>query len=157
LDRAGLQAAEYRQRQSRMTMETQIGLEHNEDLFNAGLACEGILSSQHTTFGKLVTLSLLRVQDTDEYFNSQLAQDFSPEAVSRVLRSRHERIFHDWLALNLEQQVRDVWEFFASYAKEGVSPPDNNLSLLIPSAASTAECALFFDDLAIVLALLDKE
>jgi hypothetical protein len=138
-------------------MDTHWSLDNYEDPPSAELACDEILASLRTTFGKLVALASMRVKDTGEYLSAELAKAFGPDVITRTLGSRHERIFREWLALSMEQQHKDLSEFLASDMDENSPPPTlADLSILIPPLASAPERTLFFDDLAFVLALMDR-
>lgn len=139
-----------------ITMDNHWSLDNFEDPPNAELACDEILSSLRTTFGKLVALAFLRLKDSGEYRSPRFEGTFAPEVVTRVLGTRHERTFREWLALSMEDQFKDLSEFLAANPHE--SPPPAALadpSVLIPAAASAPERALFLIELDFTLGLID--
>jgi hypothetical protein len=109
-----------------------------------------------TAFGNLVFTASFRDRATGGYNESQSVRQYGEAETTRVLLRLHRTAFHEWLALTLTQQSRDLARFLAS--------PEGNaarltfehrglLAYLPPAEAKPEEIQLFTSDLG---ALLDQ-
>jgi hypothetical protein len=122
----------------------------------ADLACDGILKAHSTTFAKLVNLAGLRAAGSDVYSHPQLAPAFPPALVTLVLQKRHETTFADWINLSLEEQHKQLTEFFCTMWTRGT--PRLPLAVrhaLVPASAREAERLLFLADLECMLSVME--
>jgi hypothetical protein len=119
-------------------------------------ACDEMLASHTTVFAKLVALASLREKGATNYSSAALPDVIPAATAAQVLARRHERAFREWLQLGLEYQHVQLTEFLAPHAGSGLPAVLQNLSVLIPATASTAERRLFTDDLNLVLDLIDR-
>jgi hypothetical protein len=122
----------------------------------ADRACDDMLAGIPTTFGKLVTLAGLRGQDTGPYSHPRLAAEFPTAAVSLVLQRRHEKVFAEWINLSLEEQHKQLTEFFCTMWTQGAPRlPPAVRQALVPAAARDAERTLFLSDLECMLHVME--
>ncbi|MFN0168652.1 MAG: hypothetical protein ACKV22_19685 [Bryobacteraceae bacterium] len=109
------------------------------------------LSTCQTTFGKLVLLASQRDPHTGVYKQIGLAR-LKPENADHLLRSTHEEVFAKWIAFSLEEQMKDLAEYFSSLP---VSPAtvvklwrSSQLHRsFIPESAPESDKALFLLDM----------
>src|SRR5579864_502607 len=66
------------------------------------------LSQIPTMFGRLVYLASLRNPNSGRYEHHGLALVFGKDDSSRALKKSHARVFSEWLAFSLEQQMADL-------------------------------------------------
>jgi hypothetical protein len=124
----------------------------------AVLACDGILESIPTAFGKLVTLAGLGAKDSGTYSHPQLDALFPRAVVSVVLQRRHETVFAEWLNLSLEEQHKQLTEFFCTMWTEGTPRlPVAVREALVPATAREAERMLFLADLECMLSVMEVQ
>jgi hypothetical protein len=122
----------------------------------AELACDGILKALPTTFAKLVNLAGLRAAGSDLYTHPQLAAAFPRAVASLVLQKRHETVFGDWINLSLEEQHKQLTEFFCAKWTQGRPRlPVGVRHALVPATARDAERLLFFADLECMLSVME--
>jgi hypothetical protein len=122
----------------------------------AALACDGLLEPIPTTFGKLVTLAGLQVKGSGAYSHPQLDTMFPPVVVNSVLQKRHEKAFSDWLTLSLEEQHKQLTEFFCTMWTQGTPRlPLGVRQALVPATAREAERLLFLADLECMLSVME--
>lgn len=122
----------------------------------AALACDGILESIPTTFGKLVTLAGWQVKGSGAYSHPQLDALFPGAVVSGVLQRQHEKVFADWLNLSLEEQHKQLTEFFCTMWTQGQPRlPVPVRQALVPATAREAERMLFLADLECMLSVME--
>lgn len=69
-------------------------------------------------FRQLVYLASLRDYNTGRYHHYGLETRYTPEAVDRAVHRCHVRVFEDLAALPLEDQTRDLIEFFESLRED---------------------------------------
>ncbi len=120
------------------------------------------LSQIPTLYGRLVYLSSLRNANSGHYEHHGLKLVFGEEAADRALRDSHDRVFRQWLTLNLEQQKADLDLYLSSLPTKRKVLAENWLRLspyrsLSPVSASGPERNLFLCDLEILLTLLRNE
>ena len=124
----------------------------------ATLACDGILDRFPTTFGKLVTLAGLQIKGAGEYSHPQLDGMFPSAVVNSLLQQRHEAAFSEWLGLSLEQQHKQLTEFFCSMWTVGRPRlPDPVRRSLAPATAREPERILFLSDLDCTITVIEQE
>jgi hypothetical protein len=84
----------------------------------AGRTCAGhwaeVLAEVSTTFGCLHLLASRRESLLGEYLDAASGREFGPAETSRTLAQMHQRVFHTWLQLTLEQQRHDFSHFLQS-------------------------------------------
>jgi hypothetical protein len=146
------------------TPERHSGSESREDVERfadlaetrqASLLFDGILEAVPTTFAKLVTMAGLRVKGSSAYGHPQL-NAFRPDVVTRVLQKRHEKVFADWLNLGLEEQHKQLTEFFCTMWTQGTPRlPVAVRQTLVPTTACEAERQLFLADLECTLSVME--
>jgi hypothetical protein len=124
----------------------------------AGAACDGILRDIPTVFGKLVTLAGLQTTGAGQYYHPQLDGNFPPALVSFLFRQRHEEAFSQWLNLSLEEQHKQLTEFFCALWTVGRPRlPKNVRQALAPPTAAKPERILFFADLECTISVIEAE
>jgi len=122
----------------------------------AALACDGILESIPTTFGRLVSLAGLQVKNSGAYSHPQLDAVFPRAVVTSVLQKRHETVFADWINLSLEEQHKQLTEFFCTMWTQGTPRlPLAVRQALVPLTAREAERMLFLADLDCMLSVME--
>ena len=72
------------------------------------------LSHIPTSYGRLVYLAGLRNPDTGKYEHYGMNAAAGSSQASRVLRSRHEAIFREWVTYPLEKKKADIELYIAS-------------------------------------------
>jgi hypothetical protein len=115
-----------------------------------------------SAYGRLVYLASLRNPNTNRYEHHGFAARFGEEQAERVLRSNHEEIFQDWLALGVREKKDDLDTYLSSI--------DDNKRLVVetwlkimpfrnlqPGAARGVEADLFLADFRVLLELLRSE
>jgi hypothetical protein len=107
-------------------------------------------------FGKLVLLSSLCNQRAGAYHHPSLDSVVPSCLASLVLRRNHEQAFAKWLEMIIEEQWKEISEYFAEPAGEVVrsKTPEELGEALIPQAARPPERELFLSDLGLTLSLL---
>ncbi|MBI5086080.1 MAG: hypothetical protein HZB13_15955 [Acidobacteria bacterium] len=110
----------------------------------------------------MVYLAALRNSDSGRYQHHGLAMVFGEADADQAMRSSHERVFLDWLDLNLEQQRADLNLYMAEQSTPRRTLVENWIRLapyrnVIPASASGAERALFIGDLELLLDLIRNE
>ena len=117
-------------------------------IHGAAMVRDEILAAIPNTFGRLLALASFRVPGTANYEHTQLNESFPGSVVTAVLSRAHQRAFTEWLAHSLEEQHKQLNEFFAHNMMDGRPrfPIEVRLGL-VPPAAKTAEQALFLSDL----------
>lgn len=124
----------------------------------AAAACDGVLDRTSTTFGKLVTLAGLQIQGAGDYSHPQLDASFPTAVVNSVLQKRHEEVFSEWLSLSLEEQHKQLTEFFCSMWTVGKPRlPAQVRQALAPPTAREAERTLFLSDLECTISVIQGE
>lgn len=122
----------------------------------AALACDGILDAIPTTFGKLVTLAGLQITGSEAYSHPQLDAVFPRVVVSCVLKKQHETVFANWLNLSLEEQHKQLTEFFCTMWTQGQPRlPLPVRQALVPATAREAERMLFLADLECMMSVME--
>lgn len=116
------------------------------------------LSQIPSTYGRIVYLASLRNVNTGQYEHHGLALRFGEEAADRAMRDSHGRVFHEWLEMNIEQQVADLSLYFTSLPATRKTLIDNWLRLrpyanMPPVWANPAEHDLFQAGLETLLTL----
>jgi hypothetical protein len=132
------------------------GQEGQGDIDLAASLLERALAEVPTTWGKLVRISRFRVPGSDEYAHADLARIVSHDVAVKAVRRVHERLFYDWLRLNLEEQYKDLAEYVEEAGKVGDPKPSDHWESLVPPTASAAERALFETDLSVVLEMTEQ-
>jgi hypothetical protein len=107
-------------------------------------------------FGKLVLLSSVCHCRADAYYHPAL-ENVVPECLaSLILQRNHQRLFSSWLELHLEEQWKEIAEYFtateAAHGTSGGATP-SFWEKLIPQGTRPPERALFLSDLELVLSL----
>jgi hypothetical protein len=98
----------------------------------------------------------MRAKNSTDYCHPQLDDAFPPNVVTFVLRKQHEQAFEQWLNLGLEEQYKQLAEFFSAMWTEGQPRlPDAVREALVPGSASEAERALFLVDLDCTLDVME--
>jgi hypothetical protein len=123
----------------------------------AGAACDSILERFPTIFGKLVTLAGLQILGEGQYNHPHLDGTFPSPVVNAVLQQRHEDAFKQWLSLSLEEQHKQLTEFFYALwtvGKPRLPQPVRNA--LAPVTAGQAERILFLSDLACTISVIES-
>lgn len=69
-------------------------------------------------FSQIIYLASLRDYNTGIYRHYGLETRYPREAVNEALRQCHEKVFEDLLALPLEDQTRDLLDFFESLKED---------------------------------------
>lgn len=115
-----------------------------------------------TSYGRIVYLASLRNVNSGEYEHHGLALLFGAEESNRALRESHERVFRDWLRMNLEAQKADLDLYFSSLPTDRKCLAENWLMLmpyrtLPPAWTLEPELALFICDLESILTMLRNE
>src|SRR5205823_10435163 len=115
-----------------------------------------------SAFERLIYFASKLHPASGKYIHEGLAKLSDNEEVHRKFKEAHERTFHDWLSLNLEQKNADLRLYLSSLNIEknfviktwaGFDPFWN----LVPSTAIEAERILFISDLQVLLALVKYE
>jgi hypothetical protein len=121
----------------------------------AAAACDAILERFPTTFGKLVTLAGLQLQGAGQYNHPQLGAFPSP-VINSALQKRHEDTFTEWLNLSIEEQHKQLTEFFGSMWTEGKPRlPDAVRKALAPPTAREHERILFLSNLDCTVSVIE--
>jgi len=112
-----------------------------------------------TMFGRLAFFASCRDRATDQYRDKEALREFDAGEISSTLATLHNRVFVDWLALNLDQQSRDLARYLST--PEGraafLSFDRRELTdILAPSDAKPQERTLFNNDLTTVLLALSQ-
>jgi hypothetical protein len=124
----------------------------------AAAACDGILRDIPTIFGKLVTLAGMRTNGAGQYNHPQLDEAFPRAVTSSLFRQRHEDTFSQWLNLSLEEQHKQLTEFFCAMWTVGRPRlPENVRQALAPPAAAEPERILFLSDLECTISVIEAE
>jgi hypothetical protein len=114
-----------------------------------------------TLFGRLLYLASLRNPGSGVYEHPGLAQMAGDEEAGEILRRSHDRVFQDWLCLNLEQQKADLQEYLAETpnpaATLGQWATAGCRRSWTPPTAQDVERRLFEGDLETLLGLLRRE
>ena len=115
-----------------------------------------------TEYGRLVYLASLRNPNSGLYEHHGLAARFSDLEANAVLRSSHEQVFLQWLALGLREQKADLDEYLSSLDDDKRLVTETWLRLmpfrnLMPDSARSAEADLYASDFRILLELLKGE
>ncbi len=76
------------------------------------------LDPMRGVFARLIYLASLRDYNTGRYHHYGLETLHSIEAVDRALRKCHTRVFEELMALPLEDQTRDLLNFFESLRED---------------------------------------
>ena len=122
----------------------------------ASRECDRVLDSIPTAFGKLVTLAGLHINDSAAYRHPKLDALFPSDVVSGVLQKRHETVFAHWLNLSLEEQHKQLTEFFCTMWTQGTPRlPLAVRQALVPDTSREAERALFLADLEYLLDVME--
>ena len=122
----------------------------------------GTLAQIPTTFGRLIYVAGLRNENSGTYHHFKLALRYTDEEADCFLRASHKQIFGKWLNSPLEQQRRDLAEYFESIEGERAVVLQRWLTStsyrkLIPTSARAAERLLFTSDLELILEILRNE
>lgn len=120
------------------------------------------LSQVRSTFGKVAYLASLRNENTGRYEHFGLAQIYSDDDANAVLRQSHDDVFREWLGYSLEEQKRDLENYFETMGDDRGTVLNTWLTLspyrrLLPAKASEAERELYITDLELILELLRHE
>jgi hypothetical protein len=107
-----------------------------------------------TAFGTLAFLASHRNRVTGAYHEVESARRYGEAETARVLQKLHTRAFAEWLALNLDQQTRDVARYLAS--TEGAAARLNGdfrelVGLHSPAGARTEDVQRFSQYFAAIL------
>jgi hypothetical protein len=119
----------------------------------------GQLGGIATVFGRLVRLSGLRAAGIDAYPDIA-ARDFSTAESLQTLSAMHLAAMQEWLALNKEDQSRDLAEYLSTPERRAIFRNLNTREFaesLIPAEAGQAERIVFRGDLASAAAMLRDE
>ena len=114
------------------------------------------LSRIPTVFGKIAYLASLRNPDSGTYRHHGLSATFGRQDSIQALTESHERVFHEWLLMPLEQKHGDLTEYFAS-VEEGPEAVirhwrrSRTYGLNVPESATLAERDFFSKDLELLL------
>lgn len=76
------------------------------------------LSELDGQFSQVIYLASLRDYNTGKYRHYGLETRYPSDAVNEALRQCHERIFEELIALPLEDQTRDLMNFFESFKED---------------------------------------
>jgi hypothetical protein len=111
-----------------------------------------------TAFGTLAFVAGFRDRGTNSYHELDSTRQYGEPESSRVLQKLHQRAFSDWLALNLEQQKRDLARYLAAEGPSRLNGEHRDLvAMLSPAAAKPDDVNRFSQYLAVILdALLPK-
>jgi hypothetical protein len=124
----------------------------------AAAACDGILRDIPTVFGKLVTLAGLQTNGAGQYYHPQIDGNFPAAVVSSLFRQRHEDTFSQWLNLSLEEQHKQLTEFFCALWTVGRPRlPEKVRKALAPPEAAEPERILFLADLECTISVIESE
>ena len=106
-----------------------------------------------TAFGTLVFLAGFRSRATGQYYDGDSIRQYGEAETARVLHRMHARAFSDWLALNLEQQSRDLGRYMGANdaAARARLERKDLVNLLAPAGSRPEEVTLFLDDLNAIL------
>lgn len=116
-----------------------------------------VLERAPGTFGKLVLLSSLCRCRADAYHHPALDKVVPECLASLILQRNHEQLFSSWLELHLEEQCKEVGEYFAApETGQRISSGARQdwREWLVPPGARAPERALFLSDLELVLSLV---
>jgi len=107
-----------------------------------------------TAFGTLAFLAGFRNRGTGAYHELESARRYGEAETARVLHKLHTRAFTEWLALNLDQQIRDVARYLAS--TDGAAAKLNGdfrelVGLHAPAGARTEDVQRFSQYFAAIL------
>jgi hypothetical protein len=123
----------------------------------AARECDRLLEASPTTFGKLVTLAGLQIKGSGSYSHPKLDAMFPTAVVTGVVAKRHQTLFAGWLNLSLEEQHKDLTEFFNTMWTQGTPRlPLAVRQALVPETARAAERALFLTDLECMLSVMES-
>lgn len=119
------------------------------------------LSRIPSVFGRLVYLSSLR-DPAGRYSHYGLAHVFGEAEADGALRSSHEAVFDEWLALFLPQQKQDVEVYLKGLRTEPVEVVQSWIRLgsyqtLAPASARDSQRRLFESDLRALMELFRLE
>jgi len=112
--------------------------------------------------GRLVSVALLRNVSTGRYSEPTLERRYSEGAVHEALVFCHEELFEKYLESPLENQEKDLRNWFASLASSPSEIAHRWLEveffrLLVPQAAPPYLRDLFFSNLRVLLTVVASE
>jgi hypothetical protein len=119
------------------------------------------LSQIPTVFGRLVYLASLRNPNNGRYEHHGLALLFGQDDSNKALKKSHARVFAEWLAFSLEQQMADL-ELYLSDLPEGRKTVIRAWTKLepykslVPAAANGVETRLYLSNLRLMIELLRR-
>jgi hypothetical protein len=113
-----------------------------------------------TCFARLAFFAAFRDRASGRYEEAEALREYEREELSRTLGSLHMRAFHEWLALSLDKQSRDLARYlstpegraaFLSFDKRELA------DILAPSESRPEERQLFHNDLTTVMLALTQQ
>ena len=102
----------------------------------------------------------MRDHNTGRYSHYGLETRFSAEAVDEGLRSLHGKIFHDVMRLSLEEQTREMIDFYRSQSEEKMRMVQawqrlRSYQILLPEQCHPLARELFTKNFEIILRILE--
>ena len=112
-------------------------------------------------FGRLTYLASLRNPNSGQYEHHGLALMFGQDDANQALKESHSKVFNDWLACNIEEQLADLELYLSDL------PEDRNTVLrswaklepyksVMPTGAKREQKRVYLGDLRTILDLLNR-
>jgi hypothetical protein len=118
------------------------------------------VSQIQAAFGRLAFAAQFRDRGIGEYRNGEATLQYDEAENAQALMRLHGRLFREWLALSLEQHVRDLMQYIASVKNNLLQPAFLQrewAESLTPLDAKPEEVQLFVQDLATAYKLVVQQ
>jgi hypothetical protein len=109
-----------------------------------------------SAFGRLAFAAGYRDIGTDRYYDKRSAGLYGEAETGRVLQRLHAQVYRGWLALGLDNRVRDLHQHLAGVDRLEMVR-EGYLKQLTPSDSKDEEACLFAHDMAMAMGILSRK
>jgi predicted ATPase with chaperone activity len=113
-----------------------------------------------TVFGRLAHAASFRDRGSNTYRYPEAGREYQPEQIATALAGLHERIFREWLGMNLEQRSRDLMRYLSTVEGRATFLSFERaefVGMLAPAGTMPQEIELFASGLTMAMQALSQQ